>query len=93
MIYFISDTHFYHKKIIKYVNRPFKDVEEMNNTLINNWNKRVKHKDEVYILGDFSFGNKEQTLDLLNKLNGRKYLIKGNHDRVVKDKEVASRFE
>ena len=93
MIYFISDTHFYHEKIIEYVNRPFKDVEEMNNTLIDNWNKRVKHKDEVYILGDFSFGNKEQTLDLLDKLNGRKYLIQGNHDRVVKDKEVASKFE
>ena len=93
MIYFISDTHFYHEKIIEYVNRPFKDVEEMNNTLIDNWNKRIEPKDEVYILGDFSFGNKEQTLDLLDKLNGRKYLIKGNHDRVIKDKEVASRFE
>ena len=76
MIYFISDIHFYHEKIIEYANRPFKDIEEMNNTLIDNWNKKVKLKDEVYILGDFSFGNKEQTLDLLDKLNGRKYLIK-----------------
>lgn len=93
MIYFISDTHFYHEKIIEYVKRPFKDIEEMNEVLINNWNKKVKPKDEVYILGDFSFGNKEQTLDLLDKLNGRKYLIKGNHDRIIKDEEVASRFE
>ena len=69
MIYFISDTHFYHEKIIEYANRPFKDIEEMNNTLIDNWNNRVKHKEEVYNLGDFSFGNKGQTLDSLEKLN------------------------
>lgn len=92
-IFFISDTHFCHTNILKYENRPFNSVEEMNTSLVNKWNNKVSKTDEVYILGDFSFGNEEETLSILNKLNGQKYLILGNHDHVVKkSKSVRDKF-
>ena len=81
MIYYISDTHFYHENIIKLCKRPFETVEQMNLTLISKWNKNIKPEDEVYFLGDFS--NKctlEQSVEILKLLNGKKYFIKGNHD-------------
>ncbi len=80
MIYFISDTHFSHTNIIKYCNRPFRNVEEMNETIINNWNSIVGKNDTVYHLGDFALYNNELK-DLVSKLNGKIYLIRGNHDR------------
>ena len=80
MIYFISDTHFNHINIIKYCNRPFEDVTKMNSTIINNWNKVVTNNDEIYHLGDLTLGRKEQFFEIANKLNGKKYLIRGNHD-------------
>lgn len=81
MIYFISDTHFNHKNIIKYCNRPFADVKEMNEILINNWNDTVSQDDTIYHLGDFALGNKEQSLNIIHELNGNKFLILGNHDK------------
>ena len=81
MIYYIADTHFNHANIIRYCNRPFSSVEKMNNTIIDNWNKKVKKDDDVYILGDFCFGNKNDAIDLFSKLNGRIHFIRGNHDR------------
>lgn len=92
-IFVTSDTHFYHTNILKYENRPFKDINDMNNKMIESWNETVSNKDEVYILGDFSFGNEGETIKLLNKLNGKKYLINGNHDYVVKNKDVRDKFE
>lgn len=76
----ISDTHFNHKNIIEYENRPFKTVEEMNEAMIENWNRVVDKHDKVYILGDFVFGNKEYIEGLIKRLNGYKILIMGNHD-------------
>lgn len=84
MIYFTSDTHFWHSNVIKYSNRPFNNVEEMNNILINNWNNIVKNEDEVWHLGDFSFGNQDKTKELFNRLNGRINIIFGNHDQILK---------
>ena len=94
-LFFTSDCHFYHKNIIQYTTRPFVSIEEMNETLINNWNDKVKNrKDEIYILGDFAFAKGLIVNDLLKKLNGKKYLIIGNHDRFLKDKELnTSLFE
>lgn len=80
MIYFISDTHFNHSNIIKYCNRPFKDIKEMNNTLINNWNSVVKKDDIVYHLGDFALADDQELKELYSKLNGTIMLIRGNHD-------------
>ena len=78
MIYYISDLHFYHANIIKLCERPFKSVEDMNNILINNWNKTVMNDDTVYFLGDFSFKcNQNQADKILEQLNGKKYFIKG----------------
>lgn len=92
--YFISDLHFYHKNIIKFEGRPFDSVEDMNNKLIENWNSTVKKNDDIYILGDFSFGNQKLTLELLQKLNGKKFLIRGNHDHVIdKNPRIYSEFE
>lgn len=76
----ISDTHFNHKNIIDYCNRPFSSVEEMNRVLINNWNSVVSNDDIVWHLGDFAMGSKEEITNLVNQLNGRINLIMGNHD-------------
>lgn len=79
-IWFTSDQHFFHKKIIEFCNRPFSSVEEMNEALVENYNKVVKPRDTVYNLGDVSFGRKEETHKVLRKLNGNKTVILGNHD-------------
>ena len=81
-VYFTSDLHFGHKNIIRFDNRPFTSVEEMDEVLIRNWNKKVKEDDLVYILGDISWYNDAKTCEIFERLNGRKVLIKGNHDRV-----------
>lgn len=79
-IFFIADTHFGHKNIIKYENRPFLDTLDMDKQLISKWNQKVKANDKVFVLGDFSFYNKAKTSEICHKLNGRKTLIMGNHD-------------
>lgn len=79
-IWFTSDTHFWHTNIIKYCERPFSSVEEMNEVLIKNWNDRVGKDDIIYHLGDFAFGGSDKWINILEKLNGKKHLIKGNHD-------------
>jgi calcineurin-like phosphoesterase family protein len=77
-VFVTSDTHFGHANIIKYAGRPFDSVEEMDEALVENWNSVVKQGDKVYHLGDVTMNSK--SLDILNRLNGRKVLIKGNHD-------------
>lgn len=79
-IFLISDTHFGHSNIIQYCNRPFSSVEEMDEILIENWNKVVKNDDKVYHLGDVGFKSFSKLADVFSKLNGTKILIKGNHD-------------
>lgn len=79
-IWFTSDMHFNHRNIIKFCNRPYENVEEMNNALIENWNNVVGKDDIVFNLGDFLFGNKNKWKEIISKLNGHHYLILGNHD-------------
>lgn len=78
-IYFSADLHFFHANIIKYCNRPFKTVEEMNEKLVEYWNETVAPEDTVYYLGDFSLAKRPVEL-FLPRLNGTKRLICGNHD-------------
>lgn len=91
MIYFIADTHFSDDAIRRYENRPFENVQEMNENIIANWNRVVTDEDEVYVLGDFGAlvcsdevhggaGLEAPGRNVLAALNGRKYLVKGNHD-------------
>lgn len=79
MKFYISDLHFGHKNVINLDNRPFKDIEEMEERLIENWNNAVSNKDEVYILGDI-FWKKKDAERILPMLNGIKFLVLGNHD-------------
>ena len=82
MIYFTSDLHFGHKNIIRFDNRPFATIEEMDDELIKRWNNKVTKDDTVYILGDISWHNDDRTYEILKQLNGHKRLIKGNHDKL-----------
>jgi len=82
--YVVADLHFNHKKIIEIANRPFKSITDMNCALISNWNSTIKKTDTIYILGDFAFANKEMIKTIVSKLNGRKVLVLGNHDRRIK---------
>lgn len=77
-IFFIADMHFSEENIIKYENRPFASVQDMNEKLIDKWNARVGEKDMVYVLGDFGASGQEK--EILSRLQGIKYLVKGNHD-------------
>lgn len=82
-IWITSDTHFCHKNILVYeaASRPFKDRDEMNEALIQRWNDKVGPNDVVFHLGDFSFGSRNRIRDIASRLNGRKFLLLGNHDR------------
>lgn len=77
--WFISDTHFSHTNIIRYTGRPFQSVNEMNQTLIENWNAYVELQDIVFFLGDFGLGSIDFLSDLCSKLHGQKICIRGNH--------------
>ena len=85
-IFFISDTHFGHATMLKFTNydgtrmRPFDSIEELDELMIQNWNEVVKPHDRVYHLGDVCYhcGNRDQ---IMSRLNGKKVLVKGNHDK------------
>lgn len=92
MIFYIADTHFGHDNIRKLSHRPFNSIEEMDNAMIDNWNKRVTEDDDVYILGDFSYKG-EDPIEYLKKLKGKKHLIVGNHDgRLLSNPEHKKHF-
>jgi len=77
-VFFIADTHFGADDIRRYENRPFETVEQMDAALTERWNSTVSEEDEIFVLGDF--GAEGHETEVLKKLHGRKYLVKGNHD-------------
>lgn len=80
--FFISDTHFGHKNIINYSDRPFGNFEDMDWQIVNNWNHVVGDTDVVYHLGDVAMGDSTRWDNILKSLNGYKILVTGNHDRI-----------
>lgn len=83
-VFATADTHFYHKNIIKYCDRPFESVEDMNWDIIRRWNEAVDSNDIVWFLGDFAFAGKTKQLELFSQLQGEIRIIPGNHDYLVK---------
>lgn len=79
--FFTADLHLGHANIIKYCDRPFADVDEMNAQLVERWNEIVQPSDEVVVLGDVALGKIRETLPFASKLHGTKLLVPGNHDR------------
>ncbi|WP_390451247.1 metallophosphoesterase family protein, partial [Chryseobacterium sp. Alg-005] len=90
-IFFTADHHFGHANIIKFSERPFESLEHMNEELIKRWNERIKENDTVYHLGDVSLGKPDFTKEILDRLNGKIHLIKGNHEYSAL--RVQDRFE
>lgn len=87
MRYYIADPHFFHGALNTVMDcRGFESAEAMNAYMLKKWNEKVRKNDDVVILGDFSFGKAEETNELLEQLNGRLYLIQGNHDRFLRNK-------
>lgn len=91
-LHFTSDTHFFHKNILKYCpQRPWESVDEMNEALVENWNSRISPTSVVFHLGDFAFCGSTKMNELLTRLNGKIIHFRGNHDHIKP--EVRARFE
>ncbi|MBP0439895.1 hypothetical protein [Tianweitania sediminis] len=78
--FYVADTHFGHEMILGHCERPFSSVREMDETMIDLWNATVAPHDIVYHLGDFALSTREHATSVFKRLNGRKYLLFGNHD-------------
>jgi calcineurin-like phosphoesterase family protein len=84
--FIISDTHFDHQKIIRYCNRDFKNIDDMNTFLLDSWNNTITNSDTVYFLGDLRYGRDSHSMQYwLDKLNGNIIFISGSHDNQVVD--------
>ena len=83
-IFFTSDLHFGHENVLRFDNRPFETVEEMDDELIKRWNDKVGKGDLVYVLGDLIWKTAtNEAIRIIKRLNGQIILIKGNHDRFL----------
>lgn len=93
-VFITSDTHFNHANIIKYCDRPFSTTEEMNKALIANWNRVVGPEDTVFHLGDVALAKGHSMLnEFIKPLNGKKILIRGNHDKKSDEDFIKAGFE
>lgn len=95
MNYYISDLHLFHKNVTKagsnFDSRPFDNLEQMHETVKENWNNTVTNADHVYILGDLSWKENEGAIAFVSTLRGNKHLVLGNHDR-CKDQRYRQLF-
>lgn len=93
MMYFISDLHFGHENCLAFDNRNFPTIEDHDEYLIKVWNEKVGIDDEVWVLGDVSWHNVTKTIEIFKRLNGKKNLCIGNHDKqYLKNKEFRELF-
>ena len=93
MTLFTSDLHLGHRNIVNLCKRPFADVDEMDAVLINNWNRKVKKNEVVYLTGD-AVWDKKKVAFYMEQLTGKKILIAGNHDSIwIKREECQKYFE
>ena len=94
MIYYISDLHIGHKNAIRFDERPFADIDDMEREIVRRWNEKVGADDDVYILGDVFYRYKGNRADFLKRLGGRLHLIVGNHDfEILKNEASLGCFE
>lgn len=91
-LFFTSDTHFGHKNIIRYSNRPFSSVEEMDRKLIENINAKCPHDAILYHFGDFGFGSEERMAQILDMINCKVIFLDGNHDKPMRHSKVRGKF-
>lgn len=87
MIYYISDSHFGDERVMRLAKRPFHSVNDMDDTMISLWNKKVGGTDVVYVVGDFAINN-QTAIKTLKQLNGQKILILGNHDACLSEQAL-----
>ena len=93
MNFYISDTHFGHKSVLNFDDRPFADVEEMDHRMIEAWNETVSDNDDVYILGDVCYRAEKAPSWYMKQLKGQKHLIQGNHDKqLLADREAVAQL-
>lgn len=90
MIYYISDIHLDDQKIFDKCSRPFKDLDDFRTAIIKRWNKKVKVKDIVYVLGDIVEDSSKDSINIFKELNGIKHFIIGNHDHNLLDEIIKS---
>lgn len=90
--YYIADMHFGHKNILSFDHRPWFDISSMQDDMIKLWNDKIHRFDEVYILGDFCWGTADEWRNILPKLQGKKFLIKGNHDLKQVPSDIQNMF-
>ena len=90
--FYLADWHYGHKNVIAFDNRPFQSVEDMDRALVDNWNRVVGRGDIVYVLGDMFWVRSTEAVQVLQSLNGMKFLIRGNHDR-SNDSRFVKQFE
>lgn len=92
MNFYISDMHLGHKNCIKYDNRPFENIDQMNKVLVENWNNKVSENDDIWIIGDFCYRSEKDPSYFLKQLKGHKHLIVGNHDKVTVESKSAYKY-